>query len=339
MTAQPPVASEPKSSSSRHCPFLGIPGDDTTYYQYPSRTNYCYVPNEPEPIRFEHQEAFCLTADFSRCPVYRVEGATSLPPDIRGKEKGVQTTRNRVGLLVSVLSLGAILALGFFIFGPRFGLNLLSSANSPTRTATPTVERTTPTRTPSLTSSATEIPAEIVFLTATPILAVSPTATKTSTSLPPSLTPLPTHTATQTLIPTQTFTPLPTLTPTYYPSPIPDFGTPYATDPPLVIHLVAEGQSFTYIAELYQTTPEVLTAVNQLIPGQSLWIGLRIVVPIGVTDATGLPHFTVYLNTEDTTLFALAAQFNTTPELIQRYNALGPIPEIPAARYFIIPLP
>lgn len=334
MTAQPPAAPE-RHASSHHCPFLGIPGDDTTYYQYPSQTNYCFVPNHPEPIQFAHQEAVCLTANFSRCPVYRVEGATSLPPEIRGTGTHPQRPRIRLGLILAgILTLGALIALGVFFLLPRLGKDTLALSSLPSPTATPSVEQVLAVVVLSLTPSpalSTELISATFPASATPAATVTPP--------PPASTPFPTHTVTQTLIPTHTFTPAPTFTPTYFPSPIPGFGTPYATDPPLVIHVVSEGQSFTSIADLYETTPEVLAAINQLIPGQSLWIGLQIVVPLGVTDATGLPHFTVYLNTEDTTLFALAAQFNTTPELIQRYNALGPIPEIPAARYYIIPLP
>lgn len=336
MTAQHPAAPE-THTSPRHCPFLGIPGDDTTYYQYPSRTNHCYVPNRPEPIRFEHQETFCLTSQFPHCPVYRVEGATNLPPEIRGIENETQNTRKRVGLIFSgFLAISALIALGIFILIPRFDLGTLSASNLPTETTFPSLEpaptisnqASTPTSLPILS-------AELITLTAS----ASSTSADTATAPPPSPTPLPAHTATRTLVPTPTFTSAPTFTPTYFPSPVPGFGTPYATDPPLVIHIVAEGQSFTSIANQYQTTPEVLAAINPLISGQSLWVGLYIVVPVGVSDATGLPRFTVYLNTEETTLTALAAQFNADPELIRRYNALGPVPEIPAARYFIIPLP
>ncbi|GAB4579618.1 MAG: hypothetical protein Fur0022_23560 [Anaerolineales bacterium] len=303
--------------ASKHCPFLGIPGDATTHYRYPSRVNYCYAPNRPEPIRFEHQQAFCLTEEYAQCPVFRMEGVVSLPSDIRGQETD-GTSWSRVGKgLLSLFGLAGIVAVLVFLILPLLGQNL---AILP----------------PSITPLAPSPTSEALIAHPLPTQSVTPSPELTSPPSTPTFTPTSTSSPTPSL---PTSTPTVTATPTFFPSPAPGFGTPFATDPPLVIHIVQDGQSFTSIAAQYGTTPEVLAAVNILLEGQSLWVGLHIVVPVGVLDPTGLPRFQVFLNAENTTVEALAALFNTDPELIRRYNALGPQPEVPAARWLIIPLP
>jgi LysM repeat protein len=300
-------------TSSRHCPFLGIAGDATTHYQYAAQFNCCHIPARPDPVQLDHQQAYCLTDQHSACPVYRGAGLSSLPAEIRGDDLAAPAFWNRttITMLIGLLVLALVSVLVFVIL-PQMGQNapVLPPALNPTRTH------------PSLAPTDTPTPV-LLFDPSAPL----PTAT-------PTVTPSPTPSPTPTLTPTATFTP------TYFPSPGPEFGTPFGDNPAFVIHLVGPGQSFTAIADLYHTSPEVLAAINPVRQGQTLWVDRPIVVAVGVTDPTGLPQFDVYQPPLDTTLEAVAAQFNVAPDLLRRYNVLSDtIPEIPAGRWLIIPLP
>lgn len=308
-----PSASDQEDLKTYHCPFLGIPNDATTHYTYPSRLNFCYTPERPAAIRFEHQQAFCLGARYAECPVYRVQGLTTLPPSIRGADPIPSSywNRNVLATFIGLLVLGLI-SLLLFVILPK------TNANSLTTLPSPTPIRLTATPEPSLTTA-------LAF-------GVSPKS--------PTPSPTPTQSPTATFTPTSTSTSTPTFTPTYFPSPGPAFGTPFGSDPAFAIHLVKAGESFTGIAAIYNTTPDVLAAINPVNQGQTLWVDRPIVVAVGITDPTGLPQFNVYQIPADTTLDAIATQFNVAPDLIRLYNALSDtIPEIPAGRWLIIPLP
>ncbi|HNB54110.1 MAG TPA: LysM peptidoglycan-binding domain-containing protein [Anaerolineales bacterium] len=308
-----PITSDQETPETYKCPYLGIPDDATTHYTYPSRLNFCHMPERPSPIQFDHQQAFCLGIRHSECPVYRVQGLTTLPPSIRGIDPTPPSfwSRNAFAALVGILIL-ALVSLLLFVILPQPNSDSAATFLSPT----PLKFTETPEPSP----------------TPVPAFGLSP---KT-----PTPSPTQTHTPTVTLSPTATDTPTSTFTPTYFPSPGPGFGTPFGANPAFAIHMVKAGESFTGIAALYKTTSEVLAAINPVNQGQTLWVDRPIVVAVGVTDLTGLPQFNVYQTEVEITLDALATQFGVDPELIRLYNVLSDtIPEIPAGRWLIIPLP
>ncbi len=309
-----PTDNVKRSTTSHYCPFLGIPGDATTHYQYPTRNNYCHVPDYPETIQLNHQEMFCLRAQYLECPVYSQVGVANLPPSLRGEGTSLITlqTRRRVGVLFGAFGLGILfIGLVLFLILQNEGALPFSAGAVLQPSATPLELSRTPTTQPLATSSPVPSPVPVL-------------ATTTST---PTLTNTPTRTSAP-----------PTFTPTYFPTPGPGFSTPFGPGLQFAIHIVQAGESYTAIANQYNTTAEVLDAINKLKEGQTIWPGRPIVIPVGVTDPAGLPQFEVYLLPENTPLTELATQFNTDPEQIRFYNALGPEPEIPAGRWLIIPL-
>ncbi len=318
MTFQPTIPDQTvKRSTSHFCPFLGIPGDATTHYQYPTRNNYCHVPDRPETIQFAHQQAFCLSDQYFECPVYSQIGVVKLPSDIRGTANAHNSpgTRVQAGTIIGALGLGVILiGTMIFLILQKGGTFPLSSSTVLQPSETPLILSLTPTSLP-------------------PTSTLAPSPVSAFVSITPTVTPSLTNTQT----PTRTSAP-PTFTPTYFPTPGPGFSTPFGPGLQFAIHIVQAGESYTAIGNQYNTTVEALDAVNKLKEGQTIWPGRLIVIPVGVTDPAGLPQFEVYLLPENTLLTELATQFNTDPEQIRFYNALGPEPEIPAGRWLIIPL-
>jgi LysM repeat protein len=295
------------------CPFLGIPGDATTHYQFPSRINYCHVPEKPESIKPQHQTGYCLTPNYAECPVYRQEGIITLPPEIRGANthSGKRSQSGQSRILWIVLGL-LVLVGGWIVISKPFSTPISSvgeqATNSPASELSQTGENPENEKSPILETNTATIPV--------------PTATRTPL---PSATPQPTVTST------------PTVTKTPFPTPGPGPGTPFGPSELFVIHIVQEGESFTSISRKYETTNEVLEAINILVPGQSLWPGRQIVAVFGATEALGLPIFEVYRVSENTDINELAEEFSSDPDQIRLYNELGESMVIPAGRWLIIP--
>ncbi|MGA2513017.1 MAG: LysM domain-containing protein [Candidatus Limnocylindrales bacterium] len=52
------------------CPFLAFEEDRDHRASGPDYRHRCFAAPEPEPRAFPHQERYCLSADFARCPVF-----------------------------------------------------------------------------------------------------------------------------------------------------------------------------------------------------------------------------------------------------------------------------
>lgn len=69
------------------CPFLAFEDDRDHRSGAPDYRHRCFAAAEPEPRAFPHQERYCLTAEFARCPVF-LEWARQEAAGIRGSEAG-----------------------------------------------------------------------------------------------------------------------------------------------------------------------------------------------------------------------------------------------------------
>lgn len=128
----------------------------------------------------------------------------------------------------------------------------------------------------------------------------------------------------QTPVPTQAEKITPTVTMTHIPTPSPvhELEMPIGKDPSFVIHRVQAGESYTRFMQDFQTTKEAILAVNYGVE-PSLWADSLLVVPVGVTDATGLPAFTVYQVAEQNlTVEQLALNQGADLATLKQYNAL-----------------
>ncbi len=150
-------------------------------------------------------------------------------------------------------------------------------------------------------------------------------------------------------IPARTETPVPPS-----PSPIPTFTlAPTLTQPPplhvlempiqvgstqFLIHKVGGGETFEMVAASYQTTPEVIRALNVSIK-TSLWANTLIVIAPGqkIVDPS-LPVFQTYQVSEATTIEALAVKLNVDPVLLAHYNDCDAGCPLTAGDWLILPL-
>lgn len=53
------------------CPYLGIYDDADTALAYPSPSNRCYRPPKPASISNPHQDQYCLSSAYTRCPIFQ----------------------------------------------------------------------------------------------------------------------------------------------------------------------------------------------------------------------------------------------------------------------------
>lgn len=125
-------------------------------------------------------------------------------------------------------------------------------------------------------------------------------------SEPPTLTPIPTREATPTAEPEPPTDQEPEAEPTDENGEIP------------LIHVVQEGETLFSIAELYETTIEVLQQLNDISDPALLFIGQELTIPGGGGDVVA----TVHVVQVGDTLESLAAEFGTTDEAIAAENRL-----------------
>jgi len=234
----------------RCCPHLGLRGDSSTFFIYPTPLHRCYRPIEPAPIHPDDQEHFCLGGHWRECPRIVGPAATEMKateeegepvpepeevadasawetwetvPPVRPSE--VNWKRRLLILGAALLFLCPGLALLAQNPDVRAFLSRLPILVGLAPTATPTPTKTpirlgpvpiqpSPTDTPTITPTGTRIATWTPTPTDTPTITPTPTWTPTGTPVPtdtPIPTATPTPTDTPTLIPSPT--PLPTATP------------------------------------------------------------------------------------------------------------------------------
>jgi hypothetical protein len=174
-------------------------------------------------------------------------------------------------------------------------------------------------------------------------LIISPSPSTTLTGIPteintnviePSATILigiPSETATTTATSRPTATKTATLTPG------PSFETPFGPDQSYVLHRVSDGESYTQIAEMYDTSTGVLEESNIKPEGTRLLSGMIIVVLPGVHEIEGPQKFSIVFVDNRTELKALAEKYRVDVEEIQKHNSLSNKNWVPAGRWLIIP--
>jgi len=64
-----------------YCPQLGLRSDRQTVFGFPSEEHRCFVGQTRRPIDLAHQQAFCLSADYTSCPWLAQEPTSPLGPE------------------------------------------------------------------------------------------------------------------------------------------------------------------------------------------------------------------------------------------------------------------
>lgn len=77
------------------CPYLGIYDDAETALAYPSPSNRCYRPPKPASVSNPHQDQYCLSGAYTRCPIFQ-KFASASPASAPAGERTSQTPSGRV---------------------------------------------------------------------------------------------------------------------------------------------------------------------------------------------------------------------------------------------------
>jgi len=189
--------------------------------------------------------------------------------------------------------------------------------------------------------SNTPIPTDLFTNSIGLIISPAPSTTLTSVPIkkntktiePPAavLIGIPSETTTSTPTPRPTGTKPATLTPG------PAFETPFGPDQSYLLHRVSEGESYAQIAEMYDTSTEVLELSNIRPESTKLISGMIIVVLPGVHEIDGTEKFIIVFVDRRTEVKGLAEKYQVDLEEIQKYNLLSNEDWIPAGRWLIIP--
>ena len=107
------------------CPLLGLPGDPSVSFSYPSPENSCFAVEPSGPVRMEHQSTTCLSGSFKKCGLYRFynrpdsrdyKRSDTLPPETLQQALDI-SGRPAINPLWVTLALAAVLLLAGFRLG------------------------------------------------------------------------------------------------------------------------------------------------------------------------------------------------------------------------------
>jgi len=308
-----------RRKESSNCPFIGIKGEPDSFFGYPSASNYCFHASPPGSVKLSHQEKYCLSGSFRECEIFFSSGLEPLPDSIQSTVKTRKPVSSqeiiRFGL-PSLIALGVIIIFLFLIFRrPLYGDSsaIPNTSTSPATTANNTISPTIANQ-----SGNTQETGDLKL----------GTFQKT--------TPSPSQIPANTPEPTGTFTPTSTFTPDFTPGP--GLETPFGPENSYILHAVAEGESYPKLAQIFDTTAEVLKAINLIPEDIGLRTGIVIVVIPGEKDIQDLPGFITKLVDQATSVQDIALQYRISPEEIIYYNQINPQKDLPVGRYLIIPL-
>lgn len=321
--------SYPESSSSKGhnktrleiCPFLGIKGESSTQYRYPSHAHRCYNVKSPEGIKLPHQEEFCLCELYKECEVFNSSEEEYLPLYIRDsrRKRRSQISFKTWVLIPLLIGLTILLVTGILVVKDRYSLTSYGGIAKPN----------------------SAFPTHVVTNSIGLIISPSPSTTLTEISIKANTNTIEPSAAILIVIPSETATSTPTYRPTVTKPPTltpgPAFETPFGPNQSYVLHRVSDGESYTQIAEMYDTSKEVLEESNSRPESTKLLSGMIILVLPGVHDIEGTQKFIIIFVARRTEVKALAEKYQVDLEEIQKYNSLSNKNWIPAGRWLIIP--
>lgn len=318
----PPIKSI-SNLTNKVCPFIGTRDDRSTYFSYPSPGNHCFRVDPNQSIALSHQENFCLEKNFETCPVNSSSWKGPLPLEIRSASHPNEFFTNSRWIIIIFSILFLLFSFIIYVLNIQ---NLTPFRTGLTNTASPTLYQSsdTPVRTAVKSSSGEN--QVFTNITETPV-GFTPTAAPTENPPEPSQTgtnsPIPTITNTPTLI---------------FPTVGPLLETPFGPENRFVIHAVQEGEFLGRIADNYDTSVDLIIAANDFIEGANLWVGTLLVILTGEVDVNDIPKFQIIFVESSTTIDNLAQEYSILKDELIYYNSLGPLEEIPAGRWIILPI-
>jgi len=279
-----------KNEKNLFCPYMGLKFDPKSWVGYPSPINYCHRVKPLAVPKFEHQREYCLSDNFTQCPIIQIGPGQRMPKTIRSTANKGSSLKKII--LIEVLVGFLLIAI---ILGAFFWQQIISGfdqigGREPSVTQTSFVLDTT---TPTIVTSPTST------VTVTPTL--ENTATPTATLAPP----------TETLSP-----PSPTIEP-----PVLALETPIGEDPQFVIHAVVPGESLELYARDYNTTVDAIRSINYNLPS-FLPLDWIVVIPQNTVDVSGIPPFEPYEVQQAVRVEVLADLLSVDLTDLRRYNLI-----------------
>jgi len=235
------------------------------------------------------QDSYCLSANFTNCPVYKTDWSGPLPFDIRAGSLG---TRRGSGYY-TWLALGAVILL----LTLSFATILIFLKDRPTIPDYQSVAQATSPIYESLMVTGTSIPAPALLIVPTSTPTFPPTQTRVGVSAN-TPTAIPTQTravisiSTPTTGPTQALVVIATSTPTSIPT-----QTPIVCAPPedWVAYTVQPGDSLQLFRQIYGIRKSRILVANcnegleEVIPGQIFFLPYLPSTPISVVEPPVVP--------------------------------------------------
>lgn len=280
------------------CPYLGLKDDPQTCMAYAAAANFCHRLQPPKPVSLVHQHQVCLTSQYASCKILQGGQDRFALTNLHSYFVDEISRKNKKTRWVSI-----ILFFVIFLF-----LGIFSLINKKPFGTAQNIPLTSDILTSMPFSSPTAMPASVVTasfgggLTATPVVFASP---------------LPVNSPTPTMIHT--------------------LDMPIGDKYKFVIHKVRVGESLEYYARQYNTTTDAILRVNYRLQ-IPLWVDTIIIIPLDMSDASGLPAFEAHLVVgEEVTLKQIALQFGVSVDELVYYNAFAPEQVLPAGTWVLIP--
>jgi hypothetical protein len=295
---------EIKGKKVKICPSLGSCDDPDTARGYPTKQNCCYRVKPVGIVKVDHQAHFCLTADYAKCPAFQKAEGASFPDDLVYHEATLFRGENKNSAKPIVILGTILIVLGLAIW-QMFSMGLLHW-----NVAFPIFTQTTK-----------------VAALATPSLANG--ITPTFTSMPP--TPTSTSIPSSTPVPTNTLSAISAIT-----LPGNTLETPIGFETKFIIHRVLDGESFTMLAQRYNTSVGAIKAVNVGAP-DILWVDSLMVIPINQTEAAGLPALKPFQVDKDIQVEDLAKELSTELAEFEQLNGLQDGQMLKAGDWVLLP--
>ena len=286
--------------ADKRCPHLGLRDDPATAHGFPSWWNSCHNVKPIASPNLAHQREVCLTAKHAFCPAIEAGQKRSLPKELRMRKVGPR--RKLIGRWITVVVSLTFLIIGGLIFSGYWVPSWVDKTSIPawisrvipqkitTNTPLAVIEADTPT---------------VVLETA----AVTPEKSIVSETPSPSRENI---AATQTELALASRCAYPLESP---------FG---GVNRQFLLHEVVAGENMNILTERYETTQDAIDAVNYFFPS-SLWAEHVIVIPLYITNSTGLSSFKpVLLDEEDISLVELAQNLMVSSSELIEFNQIDP---------------
>lgn len=287
--------------NERVCPHLGFKNDPKTSTFSPDLRNACHQAKPPVHISITQQSSVCFTEHFEECPGYCEGWGKNIPKELLAPDIYPKNTKKIWIYIVVCIVICLLGASGIYI-----GLNDGFPGFRNTEVATTTPSSYTVIEQPAKESTSTELPTETVIPISTATSDESVNESENSEQL------------------VDTQTPGPTLL------------TPFVTENgEFVIHQVVQGESLQYIADTYQTDPDVLKVINAIESG-SIFPEQILVVWIGQVLLENLPVLTAEFLEEGISVADLAVETGTSLEELIFWNNLEDLDWIEGDRWVIL---